>query len=68
MNRLLKKKHEGSVVATSPVIGERVVSEQEIREKAYHIYKARSGGYGSPLADWLEAEQEFDRRSSTRLD
>jgi hypothetical protein len=32
--------------------------EERIRQKAYEIYRARDGGEGRELEDWLTAERE----------
>ena len=45
------------VSATTPV-----VSEAEISQLAYQLYKARGGANGSPLDDWLEAERQLTSR------
>jgi hypothetical protein len=36
-----------------------VVTEQQIRERAYQIYLARNGRPGDPAADWAQAEREL---------
>lgn len=33
--------------------------EQQIRERAYALYLARNGKEGSPVDDWVRAEQEL---------
>ena len=33
-------------------------TEEQIRQRAYELYKAR-GGRGHPLVDWLQAEREL---------
>lgn len=41
-------------------IGEKpILTEHEIRKRAYEIYCARSGGPGSEVDDWLKAETEL---------
>ena len=36
-------------------------TEAEIRNRAYEIYLARSGGPGNEIDDWLKAEAELKR-------
>jgi hypothetical protein len=33
--------------------------EQQVRERAYALYLARNGKEGSPVEDWIRAEQEL---------
>ncbi|HXR24748.1 MAG TPA: DUF2934 domain-containing protein [Candidatus Binataceae bacterium] len=41
-------------------IGDRpMLTEDEIRKRAYEMYCARSGGPGSEVDDWLKAETEL---------
>ena len=35
------------------------ITEDRIRERAYHIYLARNGGPGNPQSDWTQAEREL---------
>ena len=35
------------------------LTEEKIRERAYHRYLERSGGDGLDFDDWLEAEREL---------
>ncbi|HZR23182.1 MAG TPA: DUF2934 domain-containing protein [Vicinamibacterales bacterium] len=35
------------------------VTEEDIRERAYHRYLQRGGGHGMDFEDWLEAEREL---------
>ena len=37
----------------------RAPSKDEIRSRAYEIYRARAGAPGSPVADWLDAERQL---------
>ncbi len=46
---------------TAPV--ERTVTDVEISQLAYQIYEARGRTHGSPLEDWLRAEQELASRA-----
>lgn len=44
-------------------------NDDEIRERAYHIYLARGGAPGGELEDWLQAEreqQQEDESGTTR--
>ncbi len=34
-------------------------AEERIRQRAYEIHKARGGGPGGELDDWLQAEREL---------
>lgn len=34
-------------------------SEERIRQRAYEIHRARGGGSGQELDDWLQAEREL---------
>jgi Protein of unknown function (DUF2934) len=45
----------------------RLVTEQEIRDRAYQIYQERnrSGGSGDPITDWLRAETELNNGNKT---
>jgi hypothetical protein len=38
-------------------------TEDEIRRRAYEIYRERGGGPGNALDDWLQAEAELKLRS-----
>ena len=38
-------------------------SEEQVRRRAYELYKARGRGDGHDLEDWLEAEAEISSRS-----
>jgi len=42
---------------------QRTVTEVEISRLAYQIYEARGRTQGSPLEDWLQAEQELASRA-----
>jgi hypothetical protein len=42
---------------------ERTVTDVEISRLAYQIYEARGRTHGSPLEDWLRAEQELANRA-----
>jgi HSP20 family molecular chaperone IbpA len=33
--------------------------EEQIRERAYHIFQGRGGFPGDPVADWLDAQREL---------
>ena len=33
--------------------------EEQIRERAYHIFQGRGGFPGDPVADWLDAQHEL---------
>jgi len=35
------------------------ITDEEIRERAYHRYLQRGGGHGMDFEDWLEAEREL---------
>lgn len=45
-----------------------VPSQDEIAELAYSYYEARGFHGGSPLADWLRAEEELKKKNSKPLD
>ncbi len=36
-----------------------VITEEQIRRRAYEIYLARGGKPGDPLQDWLQAKREL---------
>jgi hypothetical protein len=38
-------------------------TEDEIRKRAYEIYRERGGGPGNAVDDWLQAEAELKLRS-----
>ena len=38
-------------------------TEDEIRKRAYELYRERGSGPGSALDDWLQAEAELKLRS-----
>jgi hypothetical protein len=42
---------------------ERTVTDVEISRLAYQIYEERGRTHGSPLEDWLRAEQELATRA-----
>jgi hypothetical protein len=35
------------------------VTEEQIRERAYHIFLSRNGAPGDPFSDWVQAEREL---------
>ena len=39
-----------------------VVTDTDISQLAYQLYRARGGANGSPLDDWLEAERQLTSR------
>lgn len=41
-------------------------TEEEIRKRAYELYRQREREFGGPLDDWLEAEAELLLRRSQR--
>lgn len=47
----------------SPALNGSGPTEDEIRKRAYEIYRERGGGPGSALDDWLQAEAELKLRS-----
>jgi hypothetical protein len=51
---------------TDKARGDRAVTEQDIRERAYRIYLAREkeGVPGDPVSDWLRAQQELQSRTA----
>jgi hypothetical protein len=50
----------------APDLG-KLFSHEEVARRAYEIYRARGGGEGSALEDWLRAERELLReREKTR--
>ncbi len=36
-----------------------VVTDEQIRQRAYEIYRRRNGGPGDARSDWLQAEAEL---------
>jgi hypothetical protein len=45
------------------------LTEDQIRQLAYRIYRARNGDAGDPIRDWLSAEEELRkavRQTATR--
>jgi hypothetical protein len=40
-----------------------LLSEDQIRARAYEIYRARNGGPGDPASDWAQAERELQAQS-----
>lgn len=34
-------------------------TDEQVRERAFHIFLARNGAPGDPTADWLQAEREL---------
>ena len=43
-----------------------VTLEERIRLRAYELYTQRSGGHGSEVEDWLQAEEEILASELTR--
>jgi len=42
-----------------PDIGSLELTEELIRQRAYHFYEQRGGEHGHDLEDWLKAEAEI---------
>jgi hypothetical protein len=40
-------------------------SEEAIRVRAFEKFRARNGGPGDPVTDWVEAEREIREESAT---
>jgi Protein of unknown function (DUF2934) len=55
--RVKRTRRKSDIQVTTPV-----VSEVEISQLAYLLYKRRGGVNGSPLDDWLEAERQLTSR------
>ena len=36
-----------------------VITEDQVRERAFQIYQTRNGGGGDAMADWTQAEREL---------
>ena len=49
---VISKENEAKPQLPSPTL-------EQIQERAYEIYKARGGGPGQELDDWLQAEHEL---------
>jgi len=47
--------------AKLPTHGAAEPSQDEIRRRAFEIFRARQGGPGDPVSDWLRAEAELRR-------
>ena len=41
-----------------------IISDEEIRQRAYELYEQRDGDGGDHVSDWLAAERELKRLSS----
>jgi len=55
--RVKRSRRASDVPATTTV-----VSDTDISQLAYQLYRARGGANGSPLDDWLEAERQLTSR------
>ena len=65
MDRTRLLDEEPRTIPARVVSGEKISAptHQEIAERAYHYWEARGGDAGgSPLKDWLRAEQELKER------
>lgn len=60
----MSKKKENAKSLTSNTYGP---MEEEIRKRAYEIYRERGGDPGNALDDWLQAEAELKLRSGAFL-
>lgn len=40
------------------------ITDEQIRERAYHLFLERGGNGGDPQEDWFRAETELRRRSA----
>jgi hypothetical protein len=58
-----KKMAEKKETAKLPALNGSGPTEDEIRKRAYEIYRERGGGPGNALDDWLQAEAELKLRS-----
>ena len=60
-----KPTHASSKMSETPVAGvpasaqRNVLAHEQIARRAYEIFLARDGQYGSPEQDWLQAEREL---------
>jgi hypothetical protein len=43
-----------------------VASEEQIRMRAYELYRERGGKVGDDIGDWLRAEREYREHVSSR--
>jgi hypothetical protein len=57
--KITTAKTTGATKTVTKLRTEVVPTEQQIRERAFLIYKARNGGPGDPHADWVRAEREL---------
>ena len=60
-----KRKHVGQF-QTAPIIHTPKLppTPEQIRQRAQAIYRARGGGPGRELDDWLQAERELQPRKN----
>ncbi len=54
-----------SSLRTATVSAHPVITEEQIRQRAYEIFLRRNGGPGDSRSDWLQAEAEL-RSEKTR--
>ena len=54
-----KSKGAGSGVQPAPQADQQIVTEEQVRRRAYEIYLNRGAKPGDPLQDWLQAEREL---------
>jgi hypothetical protein len=54
----------GGEIQTSSSGG--VASEEQIRMRAYELYRERGGKVGDDIGDWLRAEREYREHASSR--
>jgi hypothetical protein len=48
-----------AAAGSQPAKSTPTVSEERIRERAYHVYLARGMAPGDAISDWLQAEREL---------
>ena len=53
--------HQPSAVSEATTSGIRVPLD-DIRVRAFHMYKERGGEHGNDIQDWLKAERQITQR------
>ena len=58
-NSIVKTKKSKEVRALKPQKAKKIVTEEDIRKRAFEIYLENSGSSYSELEDWFRAEREL---------
>jgi hypothetical protein len=63
-NVVTKRTRKKSVQSMKPISSEKVVTEEDIRRRAFEIY-LQDGNSSSQLDNWLQAERELKKSSQS---